>query len=194
MTKLNATGSALVYSTFLGGIDIDDALGIAVDGGGNAYVIGETRSLNFPTRAGSFDSMHNGEYDVFVTKFNATGSALVYSTYLGGSLVDFTSRIAVASGGDAFVVGSTRSADFPTTAGAFDRTANGEFDAFVTRLNPAGSALVYSTFLGGGGFDSASGLTVDASGSAYVAGGAGSLTFLPLLVRSTRRQTAAMHS
>ena len=152
-------------------------MGIAVDAAGNAYVAGETGSLNFPTRAGSFDTTRNGEYDVFVTKFNATGSALVYSTFIGGSLVDWPSRIAVSAGGDAFVVGSTRSADYPTTAGAFDRTANGEFDAFVTRLNAAGSALVYSTFLGGSGFDSASGLTVDATGSAYVAGGAGSLDF-----------------
>ena len=177
VTKLNASGSALVYSSFLGGFDIDDGLGIAVDASGNAYVAGETGSLNFPTRAGSFDTTRNGEYDAFITKFNAAGSALVYSTFLGGSLVDFPSRIAVSAGGDAFVAGSTRSADFPTTAGAFDRTANGEFDAFAARLNAAGSALVYSTFLGGSGFDSASGLAVDASGSAYIAGGAGSLDF-----------------
>ena len=114
VTKLNATGSALVYSTFLGGFDIDDALSIAVDGAGNAYVGGETGSSNFPVTAGAFDTTRNGEYDAFVTKLNAAGSALVYSTYLGGSLVDFVWNTQVDAAGSAYVVGSTRSADFPT--------------------------------------------------------------------------------
>ena len=177
VTKLNAAGSALVYSTFLGGTDIDDARGIAVDGGGNAYVIGETTSRDFPTTAGGFDRIHNGAYDVFVARFNAAGSALVYSTFLGGVQVDDGERIAVDAGGNAYAMGFTSSADFPTTAGAFDTTANGAFDVFVTKLNPAGSALLYSTYLGGAGFDSGGGLTVDAAGSAYVAGGTGSTDF-----------------
>ena len=173
VTKLNAAGSALVYSTFLGGFDLDDALSIAVDGSGNAYVGGETGSSNFPVTASAFDRTRNGEYDAFVTKFNPTGSALVYSTYLGGLFVDFIERTVVDGPGNAYVAGYTRSADFPTTAGSFDTTHNGEFDAFVTKLNPAGSALVYSTFLGGSGFDSADGLAIDAAGNAYVAGGGG---------------------
>ncbi len=177
VTKLNAAGSALVYSTFLGGTDIDDARGIAVDGGGNAYVIGETTSRDFPTTAGAFDRIHNGAYDVFVARFNAAGSALVYSTYLGGVQVDDGERIAVDAGGNAYAMGFTSSADFPTTAGAFDTTANGAFDVFVTKLNPAGSALLYSTYLGGAGFDSGGGLTVDAAGNAYVSGGTGSTDF-----------------
>jgi Beta-propeller repeat len=176
VTKLNASGSALVYSTFLGGFDIDDGLGIAVDSAGNAYVTGETHSLNFPTTAGAFDRTRTGS-DAFVTKLNAAGSALVYSTYLGGSAVQFGSRVAVDAGGNAFVMGSTSSADFPTTTGAFDTTANGAFDVFVTKLNASGSALTYSTFLGGQGFDSGGGLAIDAAGSAYVSGGAGSTDF-----------------
>jgi hypothetical protein len=175
--KLNASGSALVYSTFLGGFDLDDGMAIAVDGSGNAYVAGETGSTNFPTTAGAFDRTINGAFDTFVTKLNATGSALVYSTYLGGSAVEFPSRIAVDTSGNAFVVGSTSSTNFPTTAGAFDTTANGAFDVFVTKLNAAGSALVYSTYLGGQNFDSAGGLAIDAAGNAYVAGGAGSVDF-----------------
>jgi hypothetical protein len=177
VTKLNAAGSALVYSTFLGGFDIDDALSIAVDGAGNAYVGGETGSSNFPVTAGAFDTTRNGEYDAFVTKLNAAGSALVYSTYLGGLLVDYVWDTQVDASGSAYVVGSTRSADFPTVAGSFDTTHGGEFDGFAAKLNPAGSALVYSTFLGGSGFDSASGVAVDAAGNAYVAGGTGSAEF-----------------
>ena len=177
VTKLNAAGSALVYSTFLGGTDIDDARGIAVDGAGSAYVIGETVSRDFPTTASAFDRVHNGAYDVFVTRLNAAGSALVYSTFLGGVQVDDGERVAVDAAGNAYAMGFTSSADFPTTAGAFDTTANGAFDVFVTKLNPTGSALLYSTFLGGEGFDSGGGLTVDAAGSAYVSGGTGSIDF-----------------
>lgn len=177
VTKLNATGSALVYSTFLGGFDMDDALSIALDAAGSAYVGGETGSSNFPVTAGAFDTTRNGEFDAFVTKLNATGSALVYSTYLGGLLVDFVEETVVDRTGNAHVTGYTRSADFPTTAGAFDTTHNGEFDAFVTKLNATGSALIYSTFLGSPGFDSGDGLAIDAAGNAYVAGGAGSPAF-----------------
>jgi hypothetical protein len=173
VTKLNATGSALVYSTFLGGFQFDDALAIAVDAAGNAYVGGETGSSNFPVTAGAFDTTPNGEFDAFVTKLSATGSALVYSTLLGGQFVDFPERTLVDGSGNAYVAGYTRSPNFPTTAGAFDTTQNGEFDAFVTKLNPAGSALVYSTFLGGSGFDSADGLAIDATGNAYLAGAGG---------------------
>jgi hypothetical protein len=177
VTKLNASGSGLVYSTFLGGFDIDDGLGIAVDAAGNAYVAGQTASLNFPTTTGAFDRTRNAGSDTFVTKLNAAGSALVYSTYLGGAAQEFPARIAVDAGGNAYVTGSTSSADFPASAGAFDTTANGAFDVFVTKLNSSGSALIYSTFLGGQGFDSGGGLAIDAAGNAYVSGGTGSTDF-----------------
>jgi len=170
VAKLNATGSALVYSTFLGGFDLDDALAIAIDGSGNAYIGGETGSNNFPVTSGAFDTTRNGAFDAFVTKLNAAGSALVYSTYLGGLEVDFVDGAAVDASGNAYMAGITRSADFPTTPGAFDTTQNGQFDVFVTKLNPTGSALAYSTFLGGIDSDSLGGIAVDADANAYVAG------------------------
>jgi hypothetical protein len=177
VTKLNASGSALVYSTFLGGFDIDDALAIAVDGAGNAYVGGETGSLNFPVTAGAFDTTPNGAYDAFVTKLNAAGSALLYSTYLGGLEVEFPADVAVDASGVAYVTGVTRSADFPTTPGAYDTTHNGLFDVFVTAINPSGSGLVFSTFIGGSDFDSVGGLALDVDRNVYVAGGTSSLNY-----------------
>jgi hypothetical protein len=168
--KLNAAGSALTYSTYLGGTDIDSPRDIAVDGSGSAYVTGETLSTDFPTTTGAFSRTLHGDYDMFVTKLNPTGSALTYSTFLGGALVDNGQRISVDSGGNAYALGFSSSADFPTTAGAFDRTANGGFDVTLTKLNPAGSALVYSTYIGGSDFDSGGGLAIDSTGSAFVAG------------------------
>ena len=177
VTKLNPTGSGLVYSTFLGGFDIDDALAIAIDGAGNAYIGGETGSNNFPVTAGAFDTTPNGAYDAFVTKLNAAGSALLYSSYLGGLEVEFPADVAVDASGVAYFTGVTRSANFPTTPGAYDTTHNGLFDVFVTAVNPSGSGLVFSTFIGGSDFDSAGGLTLDVDGNIYVAGGTSSLDY-----------------
>ncbi|MYL22056.1 hypothetical protein GLW04_19460, partial [Halobacillus litoralis] len=158
----------LVYSTYLGGTSSEQGFGIAVDEMGNAYVTGETRSVDFPTTPGAFDTTYNGNNDVFVTKLNADGSTLVYSTYLGGTGFDRGLGIAVDEMGNAYVTGLTVSADFPTTPGAFDTTYNGNFDGFVTKLNADGSTLVYSTYLGGTGFDQGSGIAVDEMGNAYV--------------------------
>jgi hypothetical protein len=179
VTKLNAAGSALVYSTFLGGDDTDAARGIAVDGSSNAYIAGMTRSGNFPTTAGAFDETHNGWWDAFVAKLNSTGSGLAYSTFLGGNADDAARGIAVDDFGNAYVTGYTDTLDgcFPTTAGAFDETFNGYFDAFVAKLNAAGSALAYSTFLGGDGGDAGTGIALDSSSNAYVTGGTGSANF-----------------
>jgi hypothetical protein len=164
----------LAYSTYLGGSLNDSGFGIAVDSAGNAYVTGSTGSANFPTTVGAFDRSVNSSSDVFVTKLNPAGSALVYSTYIGDGS---GARIAVDSAGNSYVTGITSSTSFPTTVGAFDRTYNGPFsgsgaigDVFVTKLNPAGSALVYSTYLGGIGFERANGIAVDSAGNAYVAG------------------------
>ncbi len=175
--KLNAAGSALAYSTYLGGTDYDAARGIAVDGSGNAYVAGETLSGDFATTAAAFDRTRGGEYDMFVTKLNTTGSALVYSTFIGGAAVDNGGRLAINSGGNAYVLGSTSSPDFPTTPGAFDTTRNGAFDATLTKLNAAGSALVYATSFGGTDSDGGAGLVVDSAGNAYVAGSTSSPDF-----------------
>src|SRR5207249_7428376 len=122
VTKLNPTGAALGYSTYLGGSSGDEGSGIAVDTLGNAYVTGFTASADFPTTTGAFDTTLGGTADAFVTKLNATGAALGYSTYLGGSSGDDGSGIAVDTLGNAYVTGVTRSADFATPKGAFDTT------------------------------------------------------------------------
>jgi hypothetical protein len=171
VAKLNAAGSALVYSTYLGGVDNDEPRAIALDAAGNAYVAGETVSADFPVTAGAFDTVRSGEYDAFVTKLNTAGSALVYSTFLGGLVSENADGLAVDSANQVFLVGSTRSDDFPTTAGAFDTTHNGLFDAYVTKLDATGSALIYSTFLGGADGDFGGDLDIDGEGNAYVVGG-----------------------
>ena len=168
VTKLNAAGSALIYSTYLGGSAFERGRDIAVDASGNAYVVGRTFSTDFPT-ASPFQAALGGTQDAFVTKLNAAGSALVYSTYLGGSASETGFEIALDSSGNAYITGSTSSTDF-LTASPIQAASGGGTDAFVTKLNAAGSALVYSTYLGGSGSDSGRGIAVDASGNAYVAG------------------------
>jgi hypothetical protein len=172
VTKLNAGGSGLMYSTYLGGSSDDLGLGIAVDGSGNAYVTGFTGSGNFPVTAGAYQTTFGGGYeDVFVTKLNASGSGLIYSTYLGGSGGDGGYGIAVDGSGNAYVTGWTDSTDFPVTAGAYQTThGGGDYDVFVTKLNASGSGLVYSTYLGGNDDDVGRAIAVDGSGNAYVAG------------------------
>jgi hypothetical protein len=175
--KLNPTGTALAYSTYLGGEGVDEGFGIAVDRWGNVYVAGETDAQDFPTTHHAFDSTHNGGFDAFVTKLNARGSALAYSTYLGGSGDDMFPWLALGEDGSVYVTGSTDSEDFPTTGGSFDTTHNGLVDAFVTKLNTRGSALDYSTFLGGEGVDAGLGIAVDWCGNVYVTGETDSLDF-----------------
>jgi len=191
VTKLNSTGTALIYSTYLGGTNEDDPSGIAVDSNGSAYVTGNAKSTDFPTTPGAFQTVNNGQgttaSNAFITKFNSTGTALVYSTYLGGSGVvggkgDGGSGIAVNSSGNAYVTGTTYSADFPVTPGAFQPTNHKQAanfsNAFVTKLNSTGTALVYSTYLGGSGQaggnqgagDGATGIALDSADSAFVVG------------------------
>jgi Beta-propeller repeat len=175
VAKLNAAGSALVYSTYLGGSNFDGASSIAVDSAGNAYVTGGTGSPNFPT-ANALQSAFSGLADAFITKFNAAGSALVYSTYLGGTGEDHGNSIAVDSAGGAYVTGYTYSTDFPT-ANPIQAVRAGDRDAFVTKVNAAGSALVYSTYLGGSDMDFANGIAVDSAGNAYATGATFSTNF-----------------
>lgn len=183
VAKLNAAGSTLVYSTFLGGGGMEESYGIAVDGDGSAYVAGRTYSDEFPTTSGSFDPTFNGNTDAFVTKLNPAGSALVYSTYLGGSGAaasgtDGGVGVAVDGTGNAYVTGWTGSEDFPTTAGAFQTAlAAPGHDVFVTKMSTDGSDLVYSTFLGGTRFDTGFGIAVDLTGHAYLTGETSSLDF-----------------
>ena len=168
VTKFSADGSAVLYSTYLGGGSYDDGGGIAVDSAGNAYVTGLTFSANFPT-ANALQPAFGGVEDVFVAKLNAAGSALVYSTYLGGSNDEEGYGIAVDSTGNAYVTGYTASPDFPT-ANALQATFGGGADVFVTKLNPAGSALVFSTSVGGESYEYGNAIALDSAGNAYVAG------------------------
>lgn len=172
VAKLNPAGSGLAYATFLGGSRDDWGYAIAVGGAGSAYVTGYTSSNDFPTTPGAFDRSHNGGFDAFVTKLNPTGSELTYATFLGGSCDDVVHAIVVSEAGSAYATGLTCSSDFPTTAGAFDRTYNGNYDVFVTKLETDGSALLASTYLGGANYDSGHNLAVR-QGDIYVVGGSG---------------------
>ena len=178
VSKIDPSGSTLIYSTYLGGNKHDEANAIAIDPSGNAYVTGRTTSTNFPTHNPLQPENHGGVdenlgFDAFVTKFNASGSALMYSTYLGGDYDDAGSGIAVDSLGNAYVTGWTESRDFPLMRpfqAAFGGGPGGGRDAFLAKLNPDGSAFVYSSYLGGGSIDDGVGLALDSSGNAYVTG------------------------
>jgi len=172
LTKLSSTGSALVYSTFIGGSGDDRAFGITLDSLNNAYFVGWTTSPDFPVTSGAFQtSNHGGISDVFVTEINAAGSDLVYSTYLGGSGQDVGFGIAVDAAGNTVATGYTYSTDFPVTAGAFQTSTTVNGAAWVTKLNPGGTAQVYSTFLGGtDGTSAGNSIKFDASDNAYVTG------------------------
>ncbi len=177
VTKLNATGSALIYSTFIGGIGVGSSNSIVIDISGNVYLTGNTNLSNFPTTSGGFDTTYNSGGDVFVTKLNATGSSLIYSTFIGGSSLDLGDSIALDTSGNVYLTGNTNSSTFPTTAGAFDTTYNGGGDVFVTKLNVNGSALLYSTFIGGSSSDSGDSIALDTSGNVYLTGSTASSTF-----------------
>jgi hypothetical protein len=183
VSKVSADGSTLVYSSYLGGEREDYAAGIAVDASQAAYVTGYTNSVSFPTVNAFQPALGGGPcggvpcFDAFVTKLNPSGSAILYSTYLGGSGGDYGYDLAVDSGGNTYVTGYTTSTHFPVTTGAFQRSNGGGYDAFVTKINPAGSGLLYSTYLGGLGAETAYGIAVDSAGQAAITGYTGSANF-----------------
>ena len=179
VAKINPAGTALIYAGYIGGADWDAGAGIAVDGSGNAYVAGETWSdqASFPV-AGGPDLTHNGGgRDAFVAKVNPTGTALLYAGYVGGAGYDLALGIALDGVGSAYVTGSTSSdqATFPVSGGP-DLTFNGDHDAFVAKINPAGTTLAYAGYIGGAGWEHGEGndfgeaIAVDAAGNAYVSG------------------------
>jgi len=182
VTEINSSGSALVYSTFLGGSGNDMGKAIAVDASGSAYVAGQTFSSDFPTTAGAFKTTYGGAGDAFVAKVNPGGTGLQYSTYLGGSGTDNAEGIAVDINGNAYVTGQPYSTDFPTVVPI--QAVNGgnqDSDAFVTEINSSGSALVYSTYLGGSSVDWGEAIAVDLAGNTYVTGATKSTDF-PLAI------------
>lgn len=180
VAKLSASGAALLYSTYLGGDGYDTATGIAVNAAGDAYVVGSTESTNFPNlhplqprRITLIEDFILG--DAFVTELNATGNGLIYSTDLGGTGDDEASGIALDQLGNAYVVGNTRSADFPLRNAAQtelkrDRINGAAGAVFISKLNPTGTALVYSTYLGGSQYNDGTAIAVDHAGNAYVTG------------------------
>jgi hypothetical protein len=180
VVKLNAAGTRILYSTYLGGSNIDAANAIAVDSFGEAYVGGDTSSTDFPVLNGAYTSNHGGQ-DGFIAKLTTSGTAIVYSTYLGGTATDHVAAIAVNAAGNAYVTGSTYSVNFPVSQ-AVQASTGGNQDAFVTELLPGGNALVFSTYLGGtSGFaglpEQGQAIAVDSTGNIYVAGTTSSSNF-----------------
>jgi len=178
VTKLNETGSTLLYSTYIGGGGDDAGYSIALDGIGNAFITGSTNNGNsFPTTSGAYDTTFNGGYagsttggDAFIIKLNTSGSALIYSTFFGGSNVEFSNSITIDTNGNAFIAGTTNSLNLPVTIGSYDTNYNGGYDVFVAKLNSSGSALVYSTYIGGGADDQAYAIAIDNSRNSIITG------------------------
>jgi hypothetical protein len=173
--KLDSKASRVLYLAQVSGRDWEGAMGIAVDSTGAAYITGSTYSPDFPTTAGAFQRAFAGDNDAFVVKVSPTGS-IVYATFLGGKGRDDGRRIAIDRSGAAYIVGSTNSPDFPTTAKAFQPRYGGDTDAFVVKLSPSG-ALLYSTYLGGSLPENGFGVAVSSSGNAYVTGNSRSANF-----------------
>lgn len=177
VVKLNASGTQLLFSTYIGGSMNDAARGIAVDANGSAYIVGETASTDFPTASPIQSAYGGGSLDGFVAKLSPDGSTLVYSTYLGGSGTDVARVVQVDSADAVYVAGRTTSLNFPLVNPVQSNHGGGGFDAFVTKINSTGTSLSYSTYVGGSGDDGAYAISVDSAGNAYVAGYGSSTNF-----------------
>ncbi len=172
--KFNTNGIAQ-WATLLGGNNAEFGFDLALDANNNSYVVGYTLSNDFPATAGAFQTTYGGGTDGFAAKINSSGTTLDYATYLGGGLQsDRIWSVDVDAGGNAYLAGQTENSSFPTTAGAFDTVWNNSADAFLTKLNPTGTGLVYSTFLGGTGADKAFAVKVAPNGEAFLGGETGS--------------------
>jgi hypothetical protein len=178
VAAFSPTGGQLIWCTYLGGAGDDRASGIALDSELNTYVTGQTSSTDFPLAGGAQRSLR-GSRDAFVAKLNPAGTALVYSTYLGGSGVDSGSAIALDSSNNAIVTGDTTSSDLPVSSTAFQKQLAGATDAFVARLNAAGNAILSCSYLGGSATEHAAAIAVDSAGHIYI-GGSTTSTNLPV--------------
>ncbi|MFH1276818.1 MAG: FlgD immunoglobulin-like domain containing protein [Candidatus Eisenbacteria bacterium] len=170
VAKLSASGSTLLWCTFLGGALIDGCYALVLDHFGNPVLTGNTGSADFPTTVGAYDTVHNGDFDAYVAKLSNSGSSLLWSTFLGGSSVDYSYDLDLDQYDYPLVTGLTQSSGFPTTVGAYDRSFGGSYDVFVTRLSGTGSTLAWSTFLGGLSWEYGKAVTVDVSGDVVVTG------------------------
>ena len=169
--------SRLLYSTYIGGWDHDRAHALVIDSEELPILAGYTRSSNFPVTSGGYDTSHNGDYDCHVCKFNSDGTELLWATFIGGSLEDRVFAIHQDAAGDLVISGHTYSANFPTTAGAHDRTLGGARDAYVAKLNSTGSVLRWSTYLGGSNVDRAWDMNLDSQGRPVLSGDTSSQDF-----------------
>jgi hypothetical protein len=177
VVKINTTGSELIYSSYLGGSNFDAALDIAIDESGNTFICGHTYSPDFPITKTAFQKTNKADQEIFITKINSTGNGIIYSTFLGSSGKDFAYAITVDTLENAYICGFTTGSDYPITKNAYQKTFNGEEDVFITKINPSGSDLLFSTYLGGSGVDLASGIFVDKDLITYVCGGTKSTDF-----------------
>jgi uncharacterized repeat protein (TIGR01451 family) len=180
VTKIAANGGSIVYSTYIGGSGQDRGDGIALDNNGSAYVVGrvDSTSTDFPTTPGVIGPTYRGgDFDGVALKLNPQGSGLAYSTFIGAEENDSTEGVAVDANGLAYLTGGSRSQGFPVTGTALQSTRSGDTDAYLMKLNSTASGLLYSTYLGGGGTDRGSGVAIDSSGNAYIAGYTGSQDF-----------------
>ncbi|HET9887791.1 MAG TPA: SBBP repeat-containing protein, partial [bacterium] len=185
VSKLSADGSTLLWSTFLGGSSdfLDYGYAVKLDPENNPIVTGYTRSYDFPVTIDAFDTVYeDGEFgrtgsDVFVTKLDSDGRSLIFSTYLGDVGHDIGYDVDFDASGAVVVAGRTASENFPTTPGAFDTDPNGEEDGFITALSPDGETLIWSTLLGGSGYDGVQSIRLDGQASSLVCGYTGSLDF-----------------
>ena len=177
VAKLSSDGSQLLFATYLGGSGLDIPGGIAVDAEGNVYVSGGTASADFPTTAGTIQPDFGGQVDAFVAKLNPQGSDLIYATFLGGGAQDLAADLRLDDANRAYVIGSTDGEGFPVTEGVLQSTYGGQFDTFVSKLDPAGATLVYSTLFGGNGSEIPADLELNAQGEVHIAGIASSTDF-----------------
>ncbi len=181
LTRLNAAGTTLSYSTYLGGngsFTAEQANAVAVDSSSNAYVAGVTNSTNFPVTPGAYQTLYNSTQDAFVVKVNSSGSALAYGTFLGGTAFDWANGIAVDAGGSVRVAGYTSSSDF-AQSNTVQSALGGMYDGFVAQLNSTGNALLFSTYYGGGGSEAVNTIALDGNGNMFIGGQTTSLD-LPL--------------